>query len=59
MSDAAGLDHNRALVRRIVDEMFNRGNLEVAREIFAVDFVDRVTSKSPTRKMGPKALPNS
>ena len=41
MSDAAGLDHNKALVRKIVEEMFNRGNLEVAPEIFAADFVDR------------------
>jgi hypothetical protein len=36
-----GQEHNKQLVRRIVDEMFNLGKLEVAPEIFAPDFVDR------------------
>jgi len=41
MADVASTDRNKALVRRIVEEMFNRGNLEVAPQIFAADFVNR------------------
>ena len=37
----AGLEHNKLLVRKIVEEMFNKGSLDVAIEIFAPDFVDR------------------
>jgi hypothetical protein len=36
-----GPEHNKQLVRRIVEEMFNLGRLEVAHEIFGPDFVDR------------------
>src|SRR5689334_8840183 len=41
MANLADLDRNKALVRKIVEEMFNRGNVEVAPEIFATEFVDR------------------
>ena len=42
----------------IVEEMFNRGSLEAVAEIFAADFVDRVTNRLPARKMVRKDLPN-
>lgn len=32
-------DQNRAVVRRFIDEVFNRGNLAVAEEILAPDYV--------------------
>jgi predicted SnoaL-like aldol condensation-catalyzing enzyme len=54
MSEAARLDHNKALVRKIVEEMFNRGNLEVASEIFAADFVDRGHEQVANKKDGPE-----
>ena len=31
---------NKALVRRVMDEMFNEGNLDLADELFAPDYVD-------------------
>jgi steroid delta-isomerase-like uncharacterized protein len=36
-----GTDHHKDLVRRIVDDMFNEGRLEVSAEIFGPSFVDR------------------
>ena len=56
MSDATGIDHNKALVRKIVEEMFNRGNLEVASEIFGVDFVDRGHEQVADKKDGPEGF---
>ncbi|HEV2985229.1 MAG TPA: ester cyclase [Vicinamibacterales bacterium] len=56
MTDAAGLDHNKTLVRKIVDEMFNRGNLEVASEIFAAEFVDRGHEQVADKKDGPEGF---
>ena len=38
---ATGPEHNKQLVRKIVEEMFNKGRLDVAPEIFAPSFVDR------------------
>ena len=31
---------NKALARRVIEEMFNKGNLDVADELFAPDYVD-------------------
>jgi steroid delta-isomerase-like uncharacterized protein len=56
MSDATGIDHNKTLVRKIVEEMFNRGNLEVASEIFGVDFVDRGHEQVADKKDGPEGF---
>jgi predicted ester cyclase len=33
-------EHNKALVRRFLDEVYNRGNLKVADELLAEDYVD-------------------
>ena len=41
MAIVTGLEHNKQLVRKIVEEMFNQGRLDVAPEIFAPEFVDR------------------
>jgi hypothetical protein len=41
MLSTTGPEHNKMLVRKIVEEMFNLGKLDVAPEIFAQDFVDR------------------
>ena len=35
-----GPEHNKQLVRNIVEEMFNKGRLDVAPEVFAPSFVD-------------------
>jgi len=53
MADAARNDHHKRLVRMIVEEMFNRGNLAVAREIFSPDFVDRGHREVANKKDGP------
>jgi steroid delta-isomerase-like uncharacterized protein len=56
MADVASTDHNKALVRRIVEEMFNHGNLEVAHEIFAADFVDRGHQQVAGKADGPQGF---
>jgi len=44
---------NKALVELIVDEMFNRGNLSVANEIFGPQFVDRGHEQVADKTDGP------
>jgi predicted SnoaL-like aldol condensation-catalyzing enzyme len=34
------VEENKALARRVLEEMFNKGNLEVADELLAPDYVD-------------------
>jgi predicted ester cyclase len=46
-------ENNKALVRLIVEEMFNRGNLGVANEIFGPEFVDRGHEQLADKKDGP------
>ena len=33
-------EENKALARRVLEEMFNNGNLDVADELIAADYVD-------------------
>ena len=56
MADAAAFDRHKVLVRKIVEEMFNRGNLDVASEIFAADFVDRGHVQVADKKDGPEGF---
>jgi steroid delta-isomerase-like uncharacterized protein len=53
VTDVTGIEHNKKLVRRIVEDMFNMGRLEVAPEIFAPDFVDRGHERVADKKDGP------
>jgi len=34
-------EQNKALVRQLVEEIFNRGNMSIVDEVFAPDFVER------------------
>jgi steroid delta-isomerase-like uncharacterized protein len=43
-----GIDDNKALVRRLVDEFLNQRKLDVVDEIFAEDFVDHQGALGPT-----------
>jgi steroid delta-isomerase-like uncharacterized protein len=56
VADIAVAERNKALVRKIVEEMFNRGNLQVAPEIFASDFVDRGHEQVTDKKDGPEGF---
>jgi len=47
---------NKAQVHKIVEEMFNRGNLDVAPEIFAAEFVDRGHEQVADKKDGPEGF---
>ena len=46
-------EENRALIRRFVDEAFNRGNLDVVDEIYAPDHVG-YTAGVPEQTPGPE-----
>ena len=48
-------EENKALARRVIEEMFNEGNLDVADEILAPDYVDQDAS-SPQEIRGPEGL---
>ena len=41
---------NKALARRVIEEMFNRGNLGVADELLAPDYVDHHILAKPQNK---------
>ena len=56
MANMADTERNKALVRKIVEEMFNRGNLDVAPEIFAAKFVDRGHGQVANKKDGPEGF---
>ena len=40
-SDTVSEQENKALVRRYMEEVHNKGNLDAVEEFFAVDFVDQ------------------
>lgn len=56
MASVAEHEHNKQLVRKIVEEMFNAGKVEVASEIFAPDFVDRGHGSMPDKEGGPEGF---
>ena len=49
-------EHNKELVKRIVEDLFNQGNLDAVYEIFAPDFVDRGHEQVPDKKGGPEGF---
>ena len=53
-----GPEHNKQLVRKIVEEMFNKGRLDVAPEIFAPSFVDRGHESMAEKSGGPDGFAN-
>ncbi len=48
-------EENKALTRRVMEEMFNKGNLDVADELLAPDFVDHDPSM-PEDVRGPEGF---
>ncbi len=48
-------EENKALARREVEEFFSEGNIEVANEIYAVDFVDHDLA-IPMEMRGPEEM---
>jgi predicted SnoaL-like aldol condensation-catalyzing enzyme len=46
-------EENKAIVRRIDEEMWNKGNLDFADEVFTSDFVQHVPA-SPEEIRGPE-----
>ena len=50
----ANTERNKELVRRIVDEMFNQGRLDVSVEIFGPTFVDRGHEGTTDKADGPE-----
>ena len=58
MASVTGPEHNKRLVYRIVEEMYNEGRLDVAAEIFAPDFVDRGHESMAEKDGGPDGFAN-
>jgi steroid delta-isomerase-like uncharacterized protein len=52
MTDTAALEKHKELVRRIVDDMFNEGRLDVSPEIFGPTFVDRGHESAAAKQDG-------
>ena len=50
-------EENKALVRRIYEELWNRGNLSVAHEVIAPDFINHAAS--PDSNRGPESMRGS
>ena len=51
-------EQNKALIRRLIEELFNKGNTGIVGEIFAPDFVDReqLPPGIPSGREGVKVL---
>lgn len=58
MASVTELEHNKQLVRKIVEEMFNKGRLDVAAEIFGPTFVDRGHESMADQSGGPDGFAN-
>ena len=56
MTELANHERHKVLVRRIVDEMFNLGRLDVASEIFGPEFMDRGHEQVADKKDGPEGF---
>ena len=56
MADTTKYEQHKDLVRRIVDDMFNVGKVQVAAEIFAPDFVDRGHETQAGKTVGPEGF---
>ena len=50
MTSAVGPEHNKQLVRKIVEEMFNKGSLDVAPEIIPLHTVYLLSDARPPCK---------
>ncbi len=52
------IEQNKELVRRLVDELLNKGNTSVVEETFAPDFVEReeLPPGTPPGREAPKAM---
>ena len=52
------IEQNKALVRRLVDEVFNQGDMAAADAVLAADFVEHeeLPPGTPPGREGPKAL---
>ncbi len=48
-------EENKALARRAIEELFNRGNLDVADELFALDYVGQDPASSEEVR-GPEVI---
>jgi steroid delta-isomerase-like uncharacterized protein len=49
------VEENRALIQRFVEEVFNRGNLDVVDDIYAPDYAGH-TAGSPEQTLGPEGV---
>jgi steroid delta-isomerase-like uncharacterized protein len=49
------VEESRALIQRFVEEVFNRGNLDVVDDIYAPDYVGH-TAGSPEQTLGPEGV---
>jgi steroid delta-isomerase-like uncharacterized protein len=56
MASVVQSERHKELVRKIVEEMFNRGNLNVAPDIFAAEFVDRGHEQVADKHDGPEGF---
>ena len=56
MASVVQSERHKDLVRKIVEEMFNRGNVDVASEIFAAEFVDRGHEQVADKHDGPEGF---
>jgi len=50
-------EHNKALVRRFLDEVYNRGNLDIADELLSADYIDHTVP--PGKYAGREGLKRS